>query len=240
MILPYAEQDTLYLQAMSYAVSTGGYTSFVNPAEANVIPHYVCPADPQAMVHAFPTTDPAVVADYNAENLLVAFTTYLGVAGVPGDMLDPSPSGVLYRNSHVRFSQITDGLSVTFMVGERPPSPDMLSGWWFAGAGYDYADYGSGGMSSGVGDHLLGAQNTNYLAWVNASYAGSNCPPTSINYQAGNPTNNCDQVHYWSFHPSGCNFLFADGSVQFMNYSINQTLFAYLCTINGSEVAPPG
>ena len=200
-----------------------------------MIPHYVCPANPGASVNAFPLTDPAVIADFNAENLLVAFTTYLGVAGVPGDMMDPSPSGCLFRNSHTRFTQITDGTSFTFMVGERPPSPDMLSGWWFAGAGYDYADYGSGGMSSGVGDNLMGAQEVGYLAWVNSSYAGSNCPPSSVNYQAGNPKNNCDQIHFWSMHPGGSNMLYADASVHFIVYNVDQNLFAFMCTINGNE-----
>jgi prepilin-type N-terminal cleavage/methylation domain-containing protein/prepilin-type processing-associated H-X9-DG protein len=234
-ILPYSGQETLYDQAYSYATATGGYTSFYNPVESTPVPLYVCPVYPKAAKSDFPTSDPATIADFNAQNLLVAFTTYLGVAGVPGDMTDPNPAGVLFRNSKVRLSQITDGASRTFMVGERPPSPDELSGWWFAGAGYDYLDYGSMGMSSGVADSLLGAQEFGYLAWVNASYAKSNCPPSSVNYQKGNPNDNCDQVHFWSLHPQGSNFLFADGSVHFITYQVDQTIFTGMCTINGGE-----
>jgi hypothetical protein len=32
-------------------------------------------------------------------------------------------------------ADITDGLSNTLMVGERPPSSDFQYGWWYAGAG---------------------------------------------------------------------------------------------------------
>src|ERR1043165_295533 len=237
MILPYGGQGPLYNTAYAYASSTGGYTSFVNPVESTVIPHYICPADPNSLPAAHPTTDLATIADYNAQNLAVAFTTYLGVAGNPGDMLDPAPEGPLYRNSHVKFSQITDGLSRTFMVGERPPSPDKLSGWWFAGAGYDYADATTIGMSSGVGDHLLGAKQRGYLAWVEANYPGTHCPASYLRYQAGVASDNCDQIHFWSHHSSGSNFLYADGSVHFINYNVGQGVFAGMCTIAGGEPA---
>ena len=106
------------------------------------------------------------------------------------------------------------------MVGERPPSQDLQYGWWFAGAGYD---------GSGDGDVLLGPRAFRYAQSLG-------CPATSVGMQPGNFNNTCDQAHFWANHTGGCNFLFADGSVHFLNYSANSVL-PQLATCNGGDIA---
>ena len=46
-----------------------------------------------------------------------------------------------------------------------------------------------------------------------------------------------DPDTFYSFHPSGANFLFGDGSVHFLSSNINPTTYQALSTINGGEVA---
>ncbi|MBS0204761.1 MAG: DUF1559 domain-containing protein [Planctomycetes bacterium] len=42
--------------------------------------------------------------------------------------------------------------------------------------------------------------------------------------------------HFWSHHPGGVHFLFGDGRVQFVSYSISQTTFRALATGASSEI----
>ena len=54
-------------------------------------------------------------------------------------------------------------------------------------------------------------------------------------FTLGSLDNDCDRYHYWSLHPGGGNFLFADGSVRFLSYSARFVL-RDLATIAGGEV----
>ena len=41
---------------------------------------------------------------------------------------------------------------------------------------------------------------------------------------------------YYSFHPGGANFGFADGSIQFVRETIDATTYRHLSSMNGGEV----
>ena len=43
-------------------------------------------------------------------------------------------------------------------------------------------------------------------------------------------------TQYWSLHPGGANFLFADGSVRFIKEYVGFTIFKSLATRAGGEV----
>src|SRR5262249_52434244 len=133
-----------------------------NPALPVVIKTWICSADARTYQAA------------DEKGNVVAFTSYLGVSGVAsGDS-----AGGLYWGSKVRVTDITDGSSNTFLVGERPPSADLFYGWWFAGSGYD---------SLGTGDVVLGVREFAY-----ATFLG--CPSGKVNFQPGRLSDACDQI----------------------------------------------
>jgi prepilin-type processing-associated H-X9-DG protein len=45
--------------------------------------------------------------------------------------------------------------------------------------------------------------------------------------------------NFRSDHASGCNFLFADGSVQFLREDIDMLLYQQLSTMMGNEIVSP-
>jgi prepilin-type N-terminal cleavage/methylation domain-containing protein/prepilin-type processing-associated H-X9-DG protein len=216
LMMPYYEQDNLYRQADTWARGTtypyqywpwGGFwlspQSPANPALGTIVKTLICPADNRQ--------DLTIPGSSWGGNGNVAFCGYLGVAGVSGDYSNNTNSilqGVLFLKSKTRMTDITDGTSNTLMVGERPPSTDLYYGWWFAGAGWD---------GSGVGDVVLGAREIGY-----ANAMG--CPQSKLGLQPGKASDPCDQIHFWSLHSGGANFLMGDGSVRFLTYSANNVL----------------
>jgi prepilin-type N-terminal cleavage/methylation domain-containing protein/prepilin-type processing-associated H-X9-DG protein len=150
-----------------------------------------------------------------------AFTAYLGVEGE--DRL--SQDGMLFLDSAIRIADVTDGTSNTLMVGERPPSADEALGWWYAGEGQ--AKDGSGDMVLGVREYNTGSP------W------GRGCPYGPYAFRAGRVSNQCDAFHFWSLHPGGAHFLFADGSVHFLSYSVDSLLPALSSRAGGEAVNLP-
>ena len=70
---------------------------------------------------AFTPPGASAVADgFGGPLAQMAPSSYAGCVGNnQDDVFGPTGQGVLYRNSQIRFLQITDGLSETIMVGDR-------------------------------------------------------------------------------------------------------------------------
>jgi prepilin-type N-terminal cleavage/methylation domain-containing protein/prepilin-type processing-associated H-X9-DG protein len=229
--MQYYEQDNLYKVADDFAHGPGtDYWpwgeggSQPNPALSQVVKLFVCPNDYR---EDFATT----VYQPGFPPITVAFTEYLGVCGVDLNSETQDKRGILYLQSKVRIAEITDGTSNTLLVGERPPSTDLVWGWWFAGAGYN---------DQGTGDVLLGARENRYWTYISHYpdiLPGSCQGPVTVGLAPGKLTEDCDQAHFWSLHNGGTNFLLADGSARFVSYSFDNIL-PELCTRNGGEVLP--
>jgi prepilin-type processing-associated H-X9-DG protein len=86
---------------------------------------------------------------------------------------------------------------------------------------------------------MLGAANTIQVSPSSGGGPSGDvpCPNNGPFYfQPGDLRNNCDASHFWSLHPGGGNFLFADGSVHFLSYRIGSTILPDMATIAGGEV----
>ena len=211
-LLPYIEQDNLWRQ--TDAVDNTGYFYPWNNSK------YLALATPMA-VYNCPSDSRGPQARYlPADGLTIAFTGYLGVSGTTSQMRN----GTICESCTTRLSDITDGTSNTAIVGERPPSKDLEFGWWFAG-------WGQGG--SGSCDVVLGSRDTN------SYYPPSLCPQGVVYpYGPGSVSNQCDQFHFWSFHPGGSHFLLGDGSVRLIPYGSGAAVLDLLVTRAGGEVIP--
>ena len=216
-ILPFVEQDNLYRQADVWAKGPLPYSwwpwgDFWN-SWATTQPN---PALGTLVKSWTCPADARTLVVTDVDGLRLAFTAMLGNAGSNYNQND----GLLYWQSKVRIEDVTDGTSNTLAVGERPPSSDLYYGWWFAGAGWSQSD----------GDVILNSRGV-------ALATAINCPTSKVGLQPGKLSEFCDQVHYWSLHPAGANFLLADGSAKLLTYNANSVL-PQLSTRNGGEIIP--
>lgn len=192
-LLPYLEQEGLW------RTTQDAYKQVLNPYQnpphvglATPIPLFYCPSEPRGLEARL-----APKSKY-----LVAFTCYLGVNGQDFNSRD----GVLFPDSRIRLTDISDGSSNTLFAGERPPSANDQFGWWYAGAGQ---------VSTGSGDVLLGVREQNVTIY------GLGCKQGPYSFEPGRIHNQCDMYHFWSPHAGGAQFLFADGTVHFLHYTVD-------------------
>ena len=145
-------------------------------------------------------------------------------------------SGANYRymdREQVTIESIKDGTSNTFALVERPPSIDLFWGWW------DYPtlpDTRTVAKAGGSNRHYTTSGFTPSVACPNPTVFG----PYTLN-------SNCAYNAPSSFHTGGGNFLFSDGSVRFLTFSITAiipnsippiSVIEALTTREGGEVIP--
>lgn len=212
-ILPQLEQAALY--RTSVAACERNSNSLINPPHvgfATVVPTYICPADSRLY---------AALTD--SEMRTAAYTSYIGIAGAlpRGDLVAlPGPLG---HPPGCSFRQISDGVSQTIMVGERPPPDSLQAGWWYSGF---------------VGAHNFHGPNNGLTLAAPKLFAQDPCRITKGTFGPGRLENPCDRYHLWSLHRGGANFLFADGSVHFFSYAA-EPLMIPLATRAGGEAIDP-
>jgi prepilin-type processing-associated H-X9-DG protein len=228
-ILRYVEQDNVALQGYTTPWNTGYFTM-----QARSITSFHCPSGPDGL------TSPKQGA---------GLTSYLGVTGVysrattvpapylPGNNLsardgifDPGPQpgsfatvALQEADAQKRGSKmlsVTDGLSNTLMIGERPPADDHGWGWW------------------GVSDYDTLLSVVNNVQFYSIPPAASNPSPACVVpgiFGPGDPKRNCHSNHFYSLHSGGANWALGDGSVRFMSYS-SQPVTLPMASRSGGEV----
>lgn len=194
-LYPYLEEQPLYNRAVEeYKVSQNPFSPVPHAGLAHPVRVFSCPSDGRAESPQF-----------SRNQLFVALTNYLGVQGTNVARKD----GVLFADSHVSVRHIRDGTSNTIIVGERPASKDKWFGWLYAGLG----------IQEGTADVVLGVEEIN-----NGYDILSQCSRSSGRYQGTSLDDPCHVLQFWSMHPAGAFFLYADGSVHQISYGQDRIL----------------
>jgi prepilin-type N-terminal cleavage/methylation domain-containing protein/prepilin-type processing-associated H-X9-DG protein len=241
-LAPYLEMDNLARVpatagpfAWPWWLMLPGMTGGANTVVGQKFKIYSCPSDTRGMLH---WSEPGTGNRH-------ALTSYMGVNGrdtwketlsgtgnpTGSSAKLPGQDGVLFPNSRVRMTDITDGTSNTLMIGERPPDSTTEYGWNWVAWGYDGRGFGAGDCLLGVRERIPSITTTPGL------------------YRPGAPNNPADYNHYWSFHPGGAMWSMADGSVRYITYNagtavvtqvngINVTMLEVLASREGGEVTP--
>lgn len=243
-ILPYIEQGNLFSRWQF--TGNSGYTNANNGTVVSgvMINVYRCPSSPVPEFHAS--------AGHTSQKM---HTSYTGIAGsVISGLATPvynvgccngggplaTDNGVLHGGSKVKLTDIADGTSNTWVIGEQA---DHLRD---ANRAPVTAGYTSGvGNSAGLYGWTMGSQhpfNGGQQGWGDGRHF--NC--TSVRYQinqtgfsnsAASGTNNDVGTNFPlnSTHTGGVNIGVGDGSVRFVSNSASLAVISAACTKAGGE-----
>jgi prepilin-type N-terminal cleavage/methylation domain-containing protein/prepilin-type processing-associated H-X9-DG protein len=196
-LLPDLEQDNLFRQ-ISFTNAIGAAPN-ASP-RTQQLKVFLCPSDTE--IGTFTV---------NGANVTVAHANYVGVFGTNEPDNPSAGNGTFYRNSRVRFGDISDGLSNTYVVGER--SSDIALATW------------------------TGAPPNALVPLVRDP---SELEPNLFlvlgrgDHQPNAPESHVDD--FYSRHTQGLNCLFADGSVHSIGNGVNPLVWAGIQTRNAGEV----
>jgi prepilin-type N-terminal cleavage/methylation domain-containing protein len=174
---------------------------------SSFLPVFYCPSDTKLATFT--------VTDGGSNSWVVAQGSYVACNGNDGvdDMTTPPHTGAFVRGRAFRISDIVDGLSTTFFIGERSTTMS-LSTWVGAIPGAQVPSVRDPASFSGASALVLG-------------HCGPHLPNDSI-------VTDADAMS--SGHSVGVQFLFGDGSVRPVANTISVVVYDALATRAGGEV----
>ena len=209
-ILPQLEQGPIHSRIdFKLSIEAAANAS----ARESIVATLLCPSD-AAPAAAFPVGPRDGAGKLGAATCRVAPANYVGNFGVSEPGVDGE--GVFFRDSAVAFRDVTDGLSTTFLAGERS--------FRYAEATWVGAVTGSHQVplpGCPMGFQVNNASNF-VLAHTGESYDGAH-GATEIN-------------NFTSRHAGGGNFLFADGHVSLLGDATDYPTFKALSTRAKGEI----
>ncbi|MDA8743078.1 DUF1559 domain-containing protein [Rubripirellula amarantea] len=238
-LLPFLELDMVWVRIDQSRLKADQTSPSSVAALQQPIGVFTCPSapgEPETRRYRFDATQAGL--PFTATNLAPSdFSPTTGVRGLIanhafGSQLASNREGALQVVSEIfggdndgHFRDILDGLSHTFLVGERTGGNQIYNGNQYDPVATMFLSELDGG---GWGDLLNGEH------WIQGSLKGGiGWPP-----QGGPCAVNCTNARgfgFHSFHVGGCHFVMADGSVQFFNSEVDARLFASHVTRRGGE-----
>ena len=226
LILPYIEMKGLQ-NDINYNYDAASLGWSLPAAGLTKVPTYICNSAPST-IHTTTPNPPNVAKDD-----IGGYTThYYGIMGPIGlnrsrtgnpaykflQLANPSPAvasqfatqGVLGRDSKNLFQDIIDGSSNTFLLGEIA---------WFDADSYRSWLRGCGGNATGF--YCGGCKNVEFAINSTAWTTGAD--------------GDLNRVSFGSMHPGGSQFAMCDGSVRFINQSVDMVVYLATASMNGRE-----
>jgi prepilin-type N-terminal cleavage/methylation domain-containing protein/prepilin-type processing-associated H-X9-DG protein len=199
LILPYMDQAALYkslkLNVRESAYNVAGATA----PGATVIPPYICPSD----------AVPSLVITYQGTQYF-GVHSYFGNAGTwAWPLANATLDGVLFYNSSTRLTRITDGTSLTLLVGER----------YSQDPGFSDLD--------------------TYRGWAWSNYNSGEDVLADTFYPSNSKSSVTGQDHrknnFGSGHMGGANYVMCDGAVHFFSDAFT----AQSASVNWQRLSTP-
>jgi prepilin-type processing-associated H-X9-DG protein len=236
MILPQLEQQPLF-NSINFNLSVAYAAN--NTCSTTTLATYLCPSDsaPKLVPVFADPPDPAQPGSFSGKSIVdtVAAGNYVGMFGLgeicaassansqPNIGSVGSAGGIFYRNSRTAFADIVDGTSQTIAVGERSHN-------------LSYVTWTARSINGWLGKTSLVEGGTDVFNPSPEECWTQVLGPVGL--EDGARTPNDPEAHvedYWSRHPGGVNFLFADGSIHFLRSTINPIPWRALATRAGNE-----
>ena len=223
-LLPDLEQDNLYRRIDFARPMTDQVHDGVRSAN---IPFLRCPSDPrQTPIRQADFLNPGpLTTDLGRSNYVACYgnTPFLGGPPIlPSSHLvidGISGRGAFYRNSRTAIADVTDGLSNTFLVGERSAGNSM-SAW---------AGVIPGATWRTINDtENYGGPPSNLPTVLVLGHACRDHPPSSQKGVAEDFSSN---------HVQGINVLFGDGAVRSVHAGVNMRVYPFTASIADGQVA---
>jgi prepilin-type N-terminal cleavage/methylation domain-containing protein/prepilin-type processing-associated H-X9-DG protein len=182
------------------------------------LPWLSCPSDPSARpsdrqyywrVFTGTTSYKGVIGDSVITDGAGSQPAFPDLGSTPDCHNTADCNGLIWRNTYfypITFQKVEDGTSHTFMVGECIVEQDYHSAAYFADG--DWASCGTP-----LNYFVIPADETELKKWPNWGSARG----------------------FKSMHPGGAQFVMADGSVHFINESIDHNIYRGLSTRDGGE-----
>jgi prepilin-type processing-associated H-X9-DG protein len=229
LILPFIEQENVQRQ---YNFDLHWWEGTNLAAAALAVAVYQCPSAPHREVNSAIAHPPRPATTFP---LPLATADYEAIIGVQPSSINPHLASPLYhagnrfsvmsRNSRTRMSHIRDGTSSTILVVESAARPLVYRG-----------GRPNTALKNDQGIGWADSEGPFSLDGANHDGSAEGCGPSGGCHFAMNKKNDNEP---YSFHPVGCNFLFADGHVQLLRESASLSVMAALCTMNAGEIASP-